>query len=73
MSSKTRKLEFSGKDEDFGCFCEQFEAKMYTLKLLPVLLDKVVVIAKTDPEDSPAKKKREDRSRRQGSGHRMRR
>jgi hypothetical protein len=57
--SKTKRLEFSGKDEDFCCFAEQFEAKMYSLKLHKVLLDRVTTPEKTDPEDNAAKVTRE--------------
>ena len=59
MSAKTRKLEFSGKEEDFAGFSEQFEAKCYSLKLSLVLLDKVQTPVKTEPEDNADKVQRE--------------
>ena len=36
--TKLESLKFSGKDEDFVLFSEQFEARMYLLKLRGVLL-----------------------------------
>ena len=33
MSSKTERLAFSGRDDDFLYFTEQFEARMHSLKL----------------------------------------
>lgn len=39
--SKTKSLTFSGREEDFIWFSEQFEARMYTSKLSDTLLDKI--------------------------------
>ena len=33
VRSKLEKLVFSGKEEDFAFFADQFEAQMYVLKL----------------------------------------
>jgi hypothetical protein len=41
---------FSGKDEDFVYFLEQFESRMYMLKLQDALLDKVTVTEEKDGE-----------------------
>ncbi len=38
---KMEKLVFSGKEEDFTFFQEQFEAHMYVLKRTDILLDRV--------------------------------
>ena len=40
---KWRHVVFSGKDEDFVYFQEQFEARMYKMKLLEVLDGSVTV------------------------------
>jgi hypothetical protein len=50
MAGKFATLLFSGKEEDFTYFAEQFEARMYTLKLTKVLLDKVAVTEETHNE-----------------------
>ena len=43
--SKLEKLSFSGKDEDFATFSEQFEARMHMLNLGKRLEDKLTVPA----------------------------
>ena len=48
--STTRKLQFSGKDDDWGYFAEQFEARMYGLKLLDVLNNEVETPIKPETE-----------------------
>ena len=46
--TKVERICFNGKEEDFAFFSDQFEAKMYLLKLDKVLLDKVnITIADT--------------------------
>ena len=45
--AKSTKLVFSGNEEDCAFFSDQFEAKMYVLKLDKVLLDKVEIKAAT--------------------------
>ena len=59
MSSGGRKIIFSGKDEDFPVFAEQFEAKLYGRGLLEVLLDKIKTPVKTEPEETGATVHRE--------------
>ena len=44
VRSKLEKLVFSGKEEDFAFFADQFEARMYVLKLDKALLDKVLIV-----------------------------
>ena len=53
VRSKLEKLCFSGKEEDFCFFADQFEARMYVLRLDKVLLDKVV-ITQADTTDATA-------------------
>ena len=53
MSTKSGKLTFSGKEEDFSWFQEQFEARMYLQKLHACLMDAVTVkqeVAEEQPE-----------------------
>ena len=38
MQSKMQRVVFSGKDEDWDVFAEQFEARMHSLKLRKALL-----------------------------------
>lgn len=52
VRSKLDKLTFSGKDDDFAFFGDQFEARMYVLKLDKVLLDKVVITEAVDKTDA---------------------
>ena len=37
MISKSERLVFSGCEDDFFCFAEQFEARLHSLKLRKVL------------------------------------
>ena len=49
-NSKLEKLSFSGKDEDFAAFSEQFEARMHMLNLGKCLEDKLTVPAYKEDE-----------------------
>ena len=48
--SRQEKLQFSGREEDFPAFLEQFEARVYTLSLSDTLLDKVKTTPAKDVE-----------------------
>ena len=48
VQSKLETLLFSGKDEDFECFAERFEARLHLLKLRTVLLDQMNWPEETD-------------------------
>ena len=48
--SRQEKLQFSGREEDFPAFLEQFEARVYTLGLSDTLLDKVKTTPAKDVE-----------------------
>ena len=53
VKSKFGKVSFSGKEEDFAFFADQFEAKMYLMKLKNLLLDEVTIV-QADPGDEAA-------------------
>ena len=60
MSSRNLgKLTFSGKPEDFPCFMEQFEARIFTLNLNKVLDGKVKTPEVKDGETPDEKTARE--------------
>ena len=66
--SKLEKLFFSGKDEDFAAFSEQFEARMYMLNLGKCLEDKLTVPAYKEDEtrgEETARVKAEDERKKQ--------
>ena len=48
--SRQEKLQYSGREEDFPAFLEQFEARVYTLGLSDTLLDKVNTTSVKDVE-----------------------
>ncbi len=50
VTQRIERLTFSGKDEDFSYFAEQFEARMFLLGLDRVLLGRVIV-PKAEPDD----------------------
>ena len=62
IRTKLEKLTFSGKDDDFAFFADQFEARMYMLQLDSVLLDKVVIkeADQTNEEDKVREQKDKD-------------
>ena len=57
MSSRLQRLVFSGLEDDFLCFAEQFEARMHSLKLGKVLsgeatyLDHVSAVRNSSSEE----------------------
>ena len=61
MSAKTKleKLTFSGKENDFVVFQEQFEARMYLLGLRKILLGGVTTPPETPTETAEKKAERE--------------
>ena len=61
-NSVSNKLLFSGEDDDFAFFADQFEARMYVQKLYKVLHGKVVVTSAVDPTNNSqvAKQEREE-------------
>ena len=66
--SKLEKLSFSGKDEDFAAFSEQFEARMYMLNLGKCLEDKLTVPVYKEDEtrgEETARVKSEDERKKQ--------
>ncbi len=66
--SRLERLAFSGKDEDFAAFSEQFEARMHVLKLGDCLDDKLEVPAvKTQDTaaETTARDKAEEEKKRQ--------
>ena len=66
--SKLEKLSFSGKDEDFAAFSEQFEARMHMLNLGKCLEDKLTVPAYKEDEtrgEETARVKAEDERKKQ--------
>ena len=58
--AKHKKLMFSGKEEDFMTFMEQFEARMYLLKLNWALRDKITTPAIKPGEQVEETQARED-------------
>ena len=63
VKTKLERLVFSGKEEDFAFFADQFEARMYILKLDKVLLDKVkitIAVDRTDQTQVDLQTKEED-------------
>ena len=58
--AKHKNLTFSGKEEDFMTFMEQFEAKMYMLKLDRALRDKITTPAIKPEELAEGTQARED-------------
>ena len=66
--SRLEKLSFSGKDEDFATFSEQFEARMHMLNLGKCLEDKLTVPAFKKDEtrgEETARVKAEDERKKQ--------
>ena len=66
--SKLKKLSFSGKDEDFAAFTEQFEARMHMLNLGKCLEDKLTVPVYKEDEtrgEELARVKAEDERKKQ--------
>lgn len=52
--AKLDKLVFSGREQDFTCFMEQFEARMYMLKLDKAVHDKIKTPKYEDTEEAQA-------------------
>jgi hypothetical protein len=60
VQTRLERLSFSGKEDDYPMFQEQFEARMYSLKLQAVLLDTVTLPAETHNDYAAAKTKLDD-------------
>ena len=58
-NSRAERLTYSGKEEDFPAFLEQFEARIYVLNLSDCLFNKIVTIAASSDETPAEKTKRE--------------
>jgi hypothetical protein len=50
LTHKLERLVFSGKEEDFTYFQDQFEARMYLLRLTDALLDRIKTTPQKDEE-----------------------
>ena len=57
--SRQEKLLFSGREDDFPTFLEQFEARVYALGLSDCLLDRIKTTAQKDVETNDERVKRE--------------
>ena len=55
VTQKLERLTFNGKEEDFGYFEAQFEARMHLLKLSDALLDKIEVPVAVQDENETAR------------------
>ena len=57
--SRQEKLLFSGREDDFPAFLEQFEARVYALGLSDCLLDRIKTTPQKDVETNDERVKRE--------------